>query len=137
MKIFLDANVAIYAVESASELSLPAQNYLVSALETGHSFMVSELVVMECLVYPFRTCDLRLLQHYEAFFDRPEIEVVSISSIVTMKAAIIRALHNLRAMDSLHFSAAIENKANLFLTADVRLSQYSGIPVEILRQPSG
>jgi hypothetical protein len=52
MILFLDANIVIYALESHVTWGLPAQRRLAAASAAGDTFMISDLVRMECLVLP-------------------------------------------------------------------------------------
>ncbi len=45
----------------------------------------------------------------------------------------IRADYNYEVVDSLHLPTAIVGNCDLFLTNDVRLAGFPGIPVEILQ----
>lgn len=94
--------------------------------------MVSDLVRMECLVLPIRLGNATLVAQYNAFFALSNVQVVAITAAVCDRAAQIRAAHNFKPMDSLQLAAAAEHGANVFLTADSRLSSFTDVTVEIL-----
>ncbi|MBI1916312.1 MAG: PIN domain-containing protein [Planctomycetes bacterium] len=133
MIVSLDTNIVIYAVESHPTFGVRAQTRLASALAAGDTLMISDLVRMECLVLPLRVGDAVLQKQYRTFFARPEVQVVPITGAVCDRAASIRAMYNLRAMDSLQLAAAVEHGASLFLTADARLNTFTGLTVEVLK----
>jgi predicted nucleic acid-binding protein len=58
--------------------------------------------------------------------------VVPITPAVCDRAALIRATHHFKPMDSLQLAAAVEHGANVFLTNDARLSSFTGLTVEVL-----
>lgn len=87
---------------------------------------------MECLVLPLRAKDALLEARFRSFFSSTGIQVVAITAAVCDRAAQIRATTRFKAMDSLHLAAAFEHKANVFLTADARLSSFTGLTVEVL-----
>jgi predicted nucleic acid-binding protein len=132
MILFLDTNIVVYAVESHPTFGVRAQTRIASALAGGDTLMVSDLVRMECLVLPIRLGDVALQGQYQAFFARPEVQVVAITAAVCDRAAQIRAATRFKPMDALQLAAAVEHGASVFLTADARLSSFTGLTVEVL-----
>jgi len=133
MILFLDANVLVYALESHPTMGIKAQTRIATAQAASDSFMASDLVRMECLVLPIRQGNMVLEARFNAFFTRSDVQVVGITSAVCDRATRIRAASRLKPMDSLQLAATVEHGAGLFLTADVRLASFAGLPVEILR----
>lgn len=131
MILFLDANIIIYALENHAVFGPQAQERLNDASDAGDTFMISDLVRMECLILPLRTGNAVLEAQYLAFFARPDVRVVAITAAVCDRATRIRATHNYKPMDSLQL-AAVEHGADVFLTADIRLASFPDIAVEIL-----
>jgi predicted nucleic acid-binding protein len=132
MTVFLDTNVVIYAVEAHPTWGPLARTRIAAATAAGDTFMISDLVRMECLVLPLRLSNATVEAQYLAFFTRPEVRVVSITAAVCERAARIRAAFNFKPMDALQLAAAVEHGAHVFLTADARLSSFTGLTVEIL-----
>jgi predicted nucleic acid-binding protein len=91
----------------------------------------SDLTRLECRVKPLKLGSPTLAD-FDAFFIRPDVRFVSITTGVFDRATIIRATHNFRLGDSLHLAAAVEAGCDRFLTNDTRLSAFRGIPVEVL-----
>jgi len=88
---------------------------------------------MECLVGPLKSNNTAVQASFHAFFARFDVRVVAITAAVCDRAARIRAAHGFKPMDSLQLAAAVEHGANVFLTADARLSSFTDLTVEILR----
>jgi predicted nucleic acid-binding protein len=132
MILFLDTNVIIYALEAHATWGPPAQIRIATALAGGDSFMISDLVRMECLVLPIRQGNTTVEAQYHAFFARPDVQVVAITAAVCDRAARIRATHNFKPMDALQLASAVEHGASVFLTADARLSGFTDLTVEVL-----
>src|SRR5262249_58727152 len=105
---------------------------IATAEAAGDTFMVSDLVRMECLVLPIRLGNTTLEAQYHAFFARSNVQVVGITAAVCDRAARIRAVHNFKPMDSLQLAAPVEHGADVFLTADARLSSLTDLTVVIL-----
>jgi uncharacterized protein len=132
MILFLDTNIVIYAVENPVVLGAKANARLAAARTVGAAFMISDLVRMEALVGPLKHGNAALQQDYRQFFASSGMTVVSITAAVCDQAARIRAAHNIKSLDALQLAAAIEHGANVFLTADARLSSFTGLTVELL-----
>jgi predicted nucleic acid-binding protein len=92
--------------------------------------MISDLTRMECLVGPLKSGDAAVEGDYHTFFG--VTKVVPITAAVCDRAARIRALYNFKPMDALQLAAAVEHGANALLTADARLSSFTGVTVEVL-----
>jgi predicted nucleic acid-binding protein len=133
MILFLDTNVIIYALENHPTWGAPAQNRIAIAEAAADTFMVSDLVRMECLVLPIRLGDAALQAQYHAVFARPDARVVAITAVVCDRAAHVRATHNFKPLDALQLAAAVEHGAHTFLTADAQLVSFPGLTVEVLR----
>jgi type I site-specific restriction endonuclease len=71
--------VIIYAVENHPSFGPRAIARLAAAQAVGDTFMLSDLVRMECLVKPFRTGDLVVEAAFQAFFARPDVRVVPVT----------------------------------------------------------
>lgn len=133
MILFLDTNIVIYALEQHAAWSRLAQARLAAAQAAGDTFMISDLVRMECLVLPIRQSNTAVEALYHAFFARPDMTVVAVTAAVCDRAARIRAAHNFKPLDALQLAAAAEHGASVFLTADARLSAFTGLTVEVLK----
>jgi predicted nucleic acid-binding protein len=133
MILFLDRNIVIYAIENPLVLGPKANARLTAARNTGDVFMISDLVRMEALVGPLKSGNSALQQDYAQFFTSNDMTAVSITTAVCDRAARVRATHNFKSMDALQLAAAVEYGASIFLTADARLSAFTGLTVEVLR----
>lgn len=100
MIIFLDANLIIYAVEAHAILGIPAMTRIAGAEAVGDTFMISDLVRMECLVLPIRLGKAMVEAQFLAFFARPDVTTVGITPAVCDRATRIRAVRNFKAMDA-------------------------------------
>jgi predicted nucleic acid-binding protein len=132
MIVFLDTNIVIYAVEQPPVLGPKAMARLTALRARGDSFMVSDLVRMECLVGPLQSGNRVLQNDFGAFFAAPGVQVVPITPAVCDQAALIRATSRFKPMDALQLAAAVEHGAKVFLTNDARLSSFTGLTVEVL-----
>jgi predicted nucleic acid-binding protein len=98
----------------------------------GDGAAFSDLTRLECRVKPLKLGATVTLADFDAFFTRPDVRLVPISTAVFDRATVIRATHNFKLGDALHLAAAAEAGCDRFLTNDTRLSAFSDIPVEVL-----
>ena len=109
-----------------------AQARIAQFRAAGEQTAISDVHRLECLVGPFILNDQTTLADYVAFFNDPDVISVPLPTPVWERAARIRAVHNLKPLDSLHLAAAVEHGCGRFLTNDVQLSRFPDITVEIL-----
>jgi predicted nucleic acid-binding protein len=132
VQVFLDTNIVIYLIEQPPAWGAKTAARIKRVRDAGDSFAVSELVRMECRVYPLSQNDQASLAQYDSSFLSSDIQVIAISRSVCDRAAVIRAMYRLRPLDSLHLAASVDPVCGLFLTSDQRLSRFPGVPIEIL-----
>jgi predicted nucleic acid-binding protein len=130
MIVYLDTNIVIYAVEQGPIFGPKARSRLATAQAAGDTLMISDLTRMECLVGPLRSGDAGGEGDFRTFFG--VTNVVAITAAVCDRAARIRATHNFKPMDALQFAAVVEHGASIFLTADLGLTSFTGLTVEVL-----
>ena len=115
----IDANIVIYTVEKHPRYSSVLRPLWSSVAAGQVSIVVSELVLLETLVGPYRAGLKQLANDYETFFTLQGIELIPISSSVLREAAAIRAnVPRLRSPDAIHAATAILHSSGNLLTND-------------------
>lgn len=132
MLCYVDSNIVICAAEGQPAFRQRARNHIAALEIAGHRFAVSDLILAECLVWPYRNGDGDLLMLYEMFFLGPYLTTVHLTPAAHRRAARIRAIHSYGLADSLHLAVAVENRLDRFLTNDNRLAGFPDITVEVL-----
>jgi predicted nucleic acid-binding protein len=132
MRIYLDSNIVIHVVEHNPSLSLRVAIILSQFRLRGDTFLASDLTRFECLVGPIKKGLIEIQDCYRKFFDRPEIQISTVTAIACERAAHIRARHRLSPMDSLQLAIAMEAGADLFLTGDKALESFPELKVELV-----
>lgn len=130
--IYLDANVVIRLVEGDAATRAPLVARLAAALGVPGSLVTSRLTRLECRSKPLRAGDLITLAQFDVFFAGVELVIVELSSALVEQATELRARHNLKTPDAIHYATAVETGASVFLTGDRGLSRCSEVPVEVL-----
>lgn len=98
----------------------------------GDTVAFSDLTRLECRVKPLSLGATKSLADMDAFFARPDVLFVPITTAVFDRATAIRASFNFKLGDSLHLAAAVEAGCDRFLTNDNRLSAFPDVAIEIL-----
>jgi len=88
---------------------------------------------LECTLKPRKLGNLALIDEYAIFFSDPMVRMLAVSTATWEAAAELGGDLNLKAFDSLHLATAIEQKCDLFLTNDTKLTKCKQIAVEILK----
>jgi predicted nucleic acid-binding protein len=132
MLIYVDSVLAIYLLDHTGSFQVRAAARLASLEAAGDQIAVSDLTRLECRVKPMATGDAAKLAGFDAFFARPDVVKVPMTTAAYDRATVLRATHNFKLADALHLAAAIEGDCDHFLTNDGRLSRCSDIPIEVL-----
>ena len=120
-RIYLDANVFVYALEGFPKYSALTTSILRTMEQQGFHATTSEITVAESLVHPFRLARLDLVATYRALLqDRPALELVPVTRDILEKSAELRATIGGRLPDAVHAATALKNGCSCFLTADAR-----------------
>lgn len=132
MLIYCDSMILIYLLDTVGPLHLRAVARLAAMQHDGDTLAFSDLTRLECRVRPLRLRAVQTLADLDAFFARPDIHRVPITSAVFDQAAVIRAEYGFRLADALHLAAATGGGCDRFLTNDSRLSAFPDLAVEVL-----
>lgn len=126
--IYLDSCIVIYAVEDDSARGQAVRQRLAKAGD--EVIAIAPLVMLECLVGPYRSDDLALADHYRRAFDQFRILESGIADHV--RAAELRARQGLRTPDALHLATAQLAGCRELWTNDSRLAAAShGLAVDV------
>ncbi len=131
--VCVDANIVIYTVEKHPRYS-PILRPLWESVAAGKLVVViSELILLETLVGPYRSGLSQLAADYETFLLLPGIRLVPISPAILRAAAEMRAkVSKLRSPDAIHAATAFQQTASCFLTNDLAFRNIAGFNVILL-----
>jgi predicted nucleic acid-binding protein len=132
MLIYCDSVILIYLLDTVGRFNVRAVARMTALRAAGDMVALSDLTRLECRIKPLRLGATKILADFDAFFTRPDVRFVPVSTAVFDRATAIRAAHNFKLGDLLHLAAAVEAGCDRFLTHDFRLSAFTGIPVEVL-----
>ncbi|MGH7169493.1 MAG: type II toxin-antitoxin system VapC family toxin [Gemmataceae bacterium] len=132
MLIYFDSVIIIYLLDHTGSFQSRAAARLAVLETAGDRIGVSDLTRLECRVKPLALGDAVKLTRFDAFFTRPDVLKVPLTTAVYERDTLLRATYNFKLADSLHLAAAIENGCASLLTNDARLNRCTDIAVEVL-----
>ena len=136
-RVYLDANIWIYALEDVAEYS-DSLVALFEAAEKG-SLMIftSELTLAEVLVRSIRENDMAKQTAYtEAITDTGNTTAVPVSRSILLEAAKVRSETRLKLPDAIHAASAIASNCTTFLTNDKQFRTVQDLHTLLLSQVS-
>lgn len=134
-KIYLDANIIIYAVEGFADLAGQVQALLAAMDKAEIVAVTSELTLAEVLVKPLKNQNQTVQQAYKAFLTpTPVLQFVPISRDILEEAARLRATTTLRLPDAIHLATANLNSCDSFLTNDDLFKRVTAANIKILSE---
>ena len=128
-RLYLDANVWIYALEGGPEWEILRE--LLLLIKNGELRAVtSELTLGEVLVAPIRAKNRALQSQFQKAIDNNGgLLVHPISRAILLEAARLRAIHNLQMPDAIHGATAKLSNCRQFLSADAELGRALNLPI--------
>ena len=133
--IALDTQVFIYHFQENTTY-LPLTRRIFETIEHGETAASTSVVaLMEILVKPMHEGNSKAVEEYKFVLQTfPNLKLQSMDSVVSEKAAEIRATYNLRTPDAIQLASAMIAKAEAFLTNDHRLKRVEGIQIIVLKE---
>ena len=125
--IFLDTAPLIYFLEKNDTYYDVMKRFFEEYGEAD--FVTSECTVAEYFTTPYRTGDLSLVDKFNIFTARMQMDIKDIDRTISEKAAHIRADYkHFKMMDAMQLAAAVTAGCDMFLTNDRQLLQFKEIP---------
>ena len=122
-RLYLDANVFIYAVEGFQPHDATLAELFTLIEQRKLQVTTSEITLAEVLVLPLRENRPELARMYEQLLaaDGP-IDVVPINRDILRQTARVRAHSSTKPFDAIHIATAIATASTFFLSEDRRLN---------------
>ena len=118
-RVYVDANVFIYAIETPSVFPQIEPNLLIPARQGDLIMVTCWVTLTETLVKPLKVRDGLLESKYRQFLiPALSLRMIEIDQNIADRAADLRARHNLRLADALHIATGLQEHCNYFVTAD-------------------
>ena len=133
--IFIDTAPIIYYIEAHPQFG-PLSKEVVNFFQSERLIAFSSVITLaEVLPKPIQTGDEKLAMKFADFLKNGKnLSLIEISSSVAEKAGRMRGQYpDLRAIDALQISAAIEIGVDAFITNDKKLKQIKEMNVLVLK----
>src|SRR5215210_7531764 len=121
-RVYLDSCIVIYLIQGPESLSGTIRGALKPDEDDPQVLCISDLIRLECRVWPVREGDEELLAQFDGFFSSQDIERLAIQTDTFDLATELRARHGTKTPDALHLASAILGGCNEFWTNDHRLT---------------
>lgn len=134
MRIALDTNIFVYAIERKDKYGDAARRLLEKIREEKDQVYTSVLTLHEILVGVHkRGFENKIPAILEYIAARGLVTIVDYDRQVALKSALIRAKYGLKTPDSIHIACAMHAKAKKFITTDRRLvRKIEGLDIVLL-----
>ncbi len=133
--LFIDTAPLIYFIEGHSEYQSKLEKLFESNDAGEFQFITSTITLLEVLVKPLREGQYKIAEQYQQILNSASgIDIFDITTAISIKAATLRATHNLRTPDALQIATAIERQADYFFTNDAQLKTIKEIKVVTLAE---
>ena len=132
-RLYLDANVFIYALEGYPDFVDELISLTDELLRGTYHAVTSELTLADCLVKPIADRqDVWIETYQKAVQTSATLSVVPVSRSILIEAANIRASTGLRLPDAIHASTSRILSCTSFLTNDGKFRSVQGLNVLVL-----
>lgn len=133
--IFIDTAPVIYYIEAHPQFG-PLAMEIVNAFQSGKIAAFSSVITLaEVLPKPIEVNDERLAKKFTEFLKYGKnLSLVEISMVIAERAGRLRGQYpNIKALDAIQISTAIDVGADAFITNDKKLEQIKEIKVLVLK----
>lgn len=136
-RLYLDANVYIYALEDHPQFG-EAARLVMETVDRDHITVVAQrLILAELLPHPIKHGAADLVQLYEdLFLHHPQLVLLDTEPTTINLTTKLRATYGLSTLDALHLASAIATECDAFITNDQKLKSVQEIPVLLLEEIS-
>ncbi len=131
--LFLDTAPIIYFIEKNPRYNELLKTIISLIDSRSAKGVTSTVTLLEVLVKPLRDGDKKLAEKYKTILlSANGLLAIEITHEISIQAAGLRALYNIRTPDSIQLAAAIALKADYFITNDHALKQVKEIKTILL-----
>lgn len=133
-RVGIDSSIFIYKFEQNKEFE-PLCSVIFTTLSKNKLHLITSAVTAsEILVQPFAKKDIEIINLYEnLFLTLPNFTLTPIDYKLAKIAAQIRAEDKILLPDAFQIAAAIQEKASMFITNDLKLKKVTDIKILCLK----
>ena len=133
-RVYIDTNILIYFFNKEQKYFPLVSRFLQHCASRKILGVVSELVVTEILVQPYRERNLDAIAHIKAFFAQKDFLHVSLhASGFIGESAMLAGERGMKLIDAMHLHTAISTRCDFFITHDGNFKSTSAMEVIQIR----
>jgi predicted nucleic acid-binding protein len=118
-RVYIDTNILIYFFNKEQKCFPLVSPFLEQCASRQIFGVVSELVVAEIMVQPYRERNLEAIAQIKAFFGQKNfLHVSEHQSGFIGESAMLAGERGMKLIDAMHFHAAMANRCAFFITHD-------------------
>ncbi len=126
--VFLDTAPLIYYIEGNSMFTGLLESIFIANKFGELRFVTSTITLLEVLVLPIRLKRFNIVSAYQNILTGSKfISVIDATQNIAVHAATLRAECNLRTPDSIQIATYFDQRADYFLTNDIRLKNIQNL----------
>jgi predicted nucleic acid-binding protein len=129
--VAIDSAPLVYYMEAHPVFFARLQPFFEALEKRRFEATTSTVTIAEVLVHPLRFKRTKLVEAYRELF-MTFLRVTALSYSIAEKAALLRAVHNLKSPDAIQVATAMDQKADFFLTNDTKLARLARPKVLVL-----
>lgn len=135
-RIMFDTAPIIYFIEEHKDFgAIIDEIFRLIKGDSEYYAFSSTITLTEVLTQPLRQLKLDIVHRYRKLLrNSADFIIYPVDSLISEKAAELRAQHMLRTPDAIQLATAIENKGTLFVTNDKRLKRITEIEVLVVEE---
>jgi predicted nucleic acid-binding protein len=131
VRLYLDANAIIYAIEGSQPFRAAAVTGIRQARNAPEGrLFTSRLSRVECRSKPAGAGARDVLLRYDRFFQFTTM--ADITEEIIERATDLRARFRVRTPDAIHLATAVRERADAFLTGDGKLARCTDVKVILI-----
>lgn len=133
-RVYIDTNILIYFFNKEVKCFPLVSVFLEQCAHRNIFGVVSELVVAEILVQPYRERNLEAIAQIKSFFEQKNfLQVVEHQSGFITESAMLAGERGMKLVDAMHFQAGMANRCDFFITHDGNFRSSASMEVVQLR----
>ena len=132
-RIMVDTAPIIYFIEENKRFKDITEGIFSRGPKSQLFLFSSVITLIEVLTYPLKKGNTEIARKYEDFLvHSQDFTLFQIDSIISKKAAELRARYGIKTPDAIQLAVACENNGSLFITNDKELKKIEEIEILVL-----
>lgn len=134
-RTYIDTNILIYFFNQEPRYFHLVSQFLDLCANNEIFGIVSELVIAEIMVQPYRDRNIEAITQIKAFFGQKDfLQVSKHQDGFISESAMLAGERGMKLIDAMHFQTALANRCDFFITHDGNFKSTNSMEVVQLRE---